>query len=82
MGNQAEAVLPIGNLRTYIREEMAGVVGSNSVDYKQMKLAFAEAITETGIGDISLVLDGRKVARGLAKYQDENEKYKHRKVGA
>lgn len=82
MGNQAEAVLPIGNLRTYIREEMAGVIGNNTLDYKQMKLAFAEAITETGIGDISLVLDGRKVARGLAKYQDENEKYKHRKVGA
>ena len=81
MGNQAEAVLPIGNLRTYIREEMANVIGNNPFDYKLIKLAFTEAIKETGIGDIDIILDGRKVARGLSKYQDENEKYKHRKVG-
>lgn len=80
LGNQPEAVLPISNLRTYIREEMDGVLGRNNIDYRMMKQVFSEVMAELGLDDISIYLDGRKVARGLAKYQDETERYKNRKV--
>ncbi|WP_286149577.1 MULTISPECIES: phage tail tape measure protein [Bacillota] len=59
-----EAILPISNLRTYIREEMANF----SIDYNQIAQAFIYAIEQTGIDNPVFNLDGKQVAKLTAKH--------------
>lgn len=77
----AEAILPISNLRQYVREEMTEVMGG-IIDYSEMKSIFRDAVVEAiriaGIDDIKVDLDGKQLARGLAKHKDEIDRYNYR----
>lgn len=66
-----EAILPISNLRTYIREEMANF----SIDYDMMTQSFIKAITSTNLNDPSINVDGRELAKRMAPYQEEFDNY-------
>ena len=69
-----EAILPISNLRTYIREEMANF----SIDYNLITESFKNAIIETNLDNPVINMDGREVTRSIAPYQDELEIYRTR----
>lgn len=66
-----EAILPISNLKTYIREEMADF----SIDYDMITQSFIKAITITNLNDPSINVDGRKLAKSMAPYQEEFDNY-------
>ena len=64
-----EAILPISNLREYVREEMDGVMKSynNSIDYNKMTQSFVTAIQSLGI---KFNVDGKAVAQAIVGYSD------------
>lgn len=63
-----EAILPISNLRQYVREEMVNVIGSyNSIDYSKMTQAFITAIQTLAI---KFNIDGKTLAESLVDYSD------------
>ena len=63
-----EAILPISNLREYIREEMVNVMGSyNAIDYSKMTQAFITAIQTLAI---KFNIDGKTLAESLVGYSD------------
>lgn len=63
-----EAILPISNLREYVREEMINVMSSyNAIDYNKMTQAFITAIQALAI---KLNIDGKTLAELLVGYSD------------
>lgn len=63
-----EAILPISNLRQYVREEMANVMGSyNTIDYSKMTQAFITAIQSLAI---KLNVDGKALTQLIVGHAD------------
>lgn len=65
---EQEAILPISILRQYVKEEMQGVIGNNTIDYSKMTQSFMTALKEL---DFTIQMDSREVARGVAKHKSE-----------
>lgn len=66
-----EAILPISNLRTYIKEEMANF----AIDYNLITESFKSAIIQTNLDNPKVIMDGRELTRTIAPYQDEFTNY-------
>ncbi len=64
-----EAILPISNLREYVREEMAGVMASynSNIDYDKMTQVFISAIQALAI---KFNIDGKTIAEAIVGYFD------------
>lgn len=67
-----EAILPISNLRTYIREEMANF----SIDYNLITESFKSAIKQTNLDNPIINMDGKTVSTIVSTHMARNTRRK------